>query len=300
LGCDTGVELAQNVSQRQSLSIVSVLSKAGIEASAVSGKGAGGRFSIYVDKKNYARATSVLVENGLPAEEDDPVGAMLEGSSFLPQSRLMEGLRAERAQALEIEQHLAALPNVTGAKVLLRTVPNGAISERGVSVLLFVVKDSVAKFDKAFIEQHVGAMFPDVRLDRLKVSIVEDEQSKKGVAGAVSVSPSTTVGSSLPVKGGAGIEAGRVPFLWLWTVNEHQYTGAAALVLLFFLISGGVGAAVGIWWMSYLGAQIRRDESKLPGLPSRKTETAPRGGEKGSMLDEKSITGTRRISGGGK
>jgi type III secretory pathway lipoprotein EscJ len=52
LGCDSGIELAQNVSQRQSLAIVSVLSKAGIEASAVGGKGSNGRFSIYVDKKN--------------------------------------------------------------------------------------------------------------------------------------------------------------------------------------------------------------------------------------------------------
>ena len=300
LGCDTSIELAQNVSQRQSLSIVSVLSKAGIEASAVSGKGAGGRFSIYVDKKNYAKATSVLVENGLPAEEEESVGALLEGSSFLPQSRLMEGLRADRALALQIEQHLEALPNVTGAKVLLRTVPNGAISERGVSVLLFVAKDAATKFDKEFVEQHVETMFPDLRLDRFKVSIVEDEQSKKVIDGAGSVLPTTASGSGIPAKDlNQQTDIGRVPFLWLWTVKEHEYTGAAALVLLFFLLSGIVGAAVGIWWMSYLGAQIRREEPKLPGLPSRKAEGSSRGGEKTIILDEKSVTGTRRITGGG-
>jgi type III secretory pathway lipoprotein EscJ len=298
-GCDTRIELAQNVSQRQSLSIVSVLSKAGIEASAVSGKGAGGRFSIYVDKKNYARATSVLVENGLPAEEEESIGAMLEGSSFLPQSRLMEGLKADRALALQIEQHLEVLPNVTGAKVLLRTVPNGAISERGVSVLLFVVKDSVSKFDKQFIEQHVETLFPDLRLDRFKVSIVEDPQSRKPTDVSTEAFPSTVIGSSVPVKDVTPqAESGRVPFLWLWTVNESQYTHAAALVLFFFLISGVVGAAVGIWWMSYLGAQIRTEQPKLPGLPARKAEPPARGGARGAIPDDKSVTGTRRISGG--
>ena len=90
----------------------------------------------------------------------------------------------------------------------------------------------------------------------------------------------------------------QVPFLWIWSVKEQQYTNAAALVLLFFLISGVVGAAVGIWWMSYLSAQIRKDDNKLPGLPSRKTEKSSRGGETGSILDERSVTGNRRITGG--
>jgi hypothetical protein len=206
----------------------------------------------------------------------------------------MEGLRVDRALALQIQQHLESLPDVNGAKVLVRTVPNGAISERGVSVLLFVVKDAAAKFDKQFVEQHVETMFPDLRLDRFKVSIVEGGAQVHSV---VDVTPPPTVGSGNEVK--VVSETGRVPFLWLWTVKELQYTGAAALVLLFFLISGVVGAAVGIWWMSYLSAQIRKDDPKLPGLPARKADKSARVGEKGSVLEERSVTGTRRITGGG-
>jgi type III secretory pathway lipoprotein EscJ len=299
LGCGSDTELAQNISQRQSLLIVSVLSKAGITASTVSGQGSSGRFSIYVDKKDYARATSVLVENGLPGEEEQSLGDLLEGSAFLPQSRLVEALRIDRALAIEIQQHLESLPNVTGTKVLVRTVPNGAISERGVSVLLFVAKDATSKIDKQFVEQHVETMFPDVRLDRLKVSVVEGMQSNKiGAGEGPEMSPVPAAG---PVGGGAGsieMSPPQVPFLWIWSVKEQQYTNAAALVLLFFLISGVVGAAVGIWWMSYLSAQIRKDDNKLPGLPSRKTEKSSRGGETGSILDERSVTGNRRITGG--
>ena len=322
-GCDSRSELAQNVSQRQSLLIVSVLSKAGIEAAAQSGQGANGRFSIYVDQQNYARATSVLVESGLPAEEEQSLGELLQGSTFLPQTRLMENLRIDRALGLEIQDHLEALPYVTGAKVLVRTVPNGSINERGLSVLLFVEKGATTRqavtgqpdkvlVDKAFVEQHVETMFPDLRLDRFKVSILEGAQSNKAVDGrGANIDPAVTERAILA--GTIGEEGKtedknitRVPFLWLWTVKESQYATAAGVVLLFFLISGVVGADVTIWWMSYLSAHIRSsttrtEDPRLPGLSSKKSDKQQaRSGDKGNVLEDKSVTGTRRITGSGR
>jgi type III secretory pathway lipoprotein EscJ len=293
-GCDSRIELVRNISQKQTLVIVSVLSKVGIQASTRSDSDGSkeGRFSILIYKRDYGSASQILVEHGLPEEEGQSLGDLLEVSTFLPQTRMMEGLRIDRALSLEIEDHFNALPGIVGCKVLVRSVPHTAVNERGVSVMIFTKDDPTKKetIDTEFVNQHLKTMFPDLPLERFKVSVINVKSDKSSAEGY-------NVGynaNSIPVATSNSHKG--VSFLWLWNVEEENYLLAALCVILFFLVAGVVGAAVGIWWISYLAAHIRAEGTRMPVVSGKENEKS-RGVERDRNIDDSSVTGTRRIMG---
>jgi type III secretory pathway lipoprotein EscJ len=269
-GCESRIDLTQGVSQRQSLQIVSVLSKHGINGIAKSGQGNGKGVTISVPSPDYARATTVLFENGLPAEDEQSISDLLETSSFLPQTRLIEALRVDRALSLEIREHLMALAGVFEVKVMVRSDPYGTIDDRGVSVLVFTKESyDAARVDRAVVEQHVATSFPDLRRDRLTISVMP----AKEVISSLTDNSKANKNFVTNAKGNV-LEADKnIPqvgnlksFLGLWYVEGHSYLLAAGIVVLFFIVSIVVGIGLAFWWEKLTRTRVQKVSNSFQSL----------------------------------
>ena len=115
-------ELINGVDSRQSIEIVVVLNRAGINAERTKQfKGRSESFFVTVDNDNYARALEVLHEYGLPRRNQEELDNITRSSGIAPDAVGMGALRREIALSLQVEKLLLAFPGVVDARVIIRS-----------------------------------------------------------------------------------------------------------------------------------------------------------------------------------
>ena len=121
--CACGREqIATELTLKQANEIVAVLSEHGL-VSLVKAAGRGGSsFAVEVDESDYTYAVTLIHSYQLPKEETESFKDLTDKRGFLPNSKSLEAVRLDRAQALDLEEKLSVLPSIAEVKVILRSL----------------------------------------------------------------------------------------------------------------------------------------------------------------------------------
>lgn len=236
-------QLVQDVSQNQALEIVSELSQRNITSEAQKQQGIGGSYQVVVAPEDYNRSVTILHSLGLPGKEEVSVSDLLKSSSFLPQSRTMEGIKIDRALSIELESHLSKIPGVVEADVFVRTVSDGLEKKRALSVV--VSHEKGVEVPRNLVLMHLNKTFPDISDAHIMLSVLPIKSRKEGVS-----APMITGGKS---KGKTRtLKSGRVPFLVFFEVEKPSYFTAAMFVVGFIVLLCLFGMVVGYTYAEWV------------------------------------------------
>ncbi len=258
-GCDN-VPIAEDISQAQAREVIAVLSQQGIEGTFSRKRNGVGSFFVEVPSKDFSSAIRILHARGIPDSSSEEVLSTLSTNSFLPDSRLVEGMRLDFARALQLETLLENLPDIVSAKVMLRlhsreaskqTSVKGAEglvpAEQGVSVVLRV-KDA-DRSPRAEIQELIRSIVPELNPEKIHLAIFTDESVEQ-------------VESITPPRG-SDIEYSEMFFGWKVATEDYP---AIALSLLGTIMLVAVAGVMGGYWFSVIIRGPRRD--RRPSLDS--------------------------------
>lgn len=251
-GCSTD-PVAEDLSQMQATKIVATLSQAGIPAQAGHESGAKGRYAVSVKHQWYNEAVNIIHERGLSKPEEMSFAESIAARGFLPNSREIEALRIDRAQAAEIEELIRVLPPVQQVRVIVR---RASVSEGGSPAVTVVVEtkesSTIAPPD---LQPIVLKAIPGVLPENVSISIVSGQ-------------------AVLPVNKVDGVQSaeGRTmyiplsPFLGYWRVADGDVSGLSLALLIVLLVIGAIGAFIGYWY-GYLQQTRMIVDTSLPEIP---------------------------------
>ena len=114
-------QVISDVDQKQANEIVASLGSHGISSIAQTERSSKGKYTVEVDKGNYALAVTLLHELGLPKEATPSFRDLTEQKGFLPNSREIESARLDYALGVEIEEKLKSVGGIDSVKVLVRS-----------------------------------------------------------------------------------------------------------------------------------------------------------------------------------
>lgn len=252
-GCDS-VPIAEDISQAQAREVVAVLSEQGIDGIFHRKRNGVGSFFVEVSSKDFPAAVRILHEKGIPESSSEEVLATLSKSSFLPDSRLVEGVRLDFVRAMQLEGLLENFPDVISAKVMLRLHLRDAAkqsggrdresvtgAEQGASVVLRVKDASL--IPRAEIEKLLHSIVPELEPEKIHLAIFTHESAKQDVEREPLAGPH--------------IEYSELFFGW--KVAKEDYP-AIALSLLGTILLVGIAGVMGGYWFGVLvrGPRDRR------------------------------------------
>lgn len=252
-GCDT-VPIAEDISQAQAREVVAVLSEQGIEGIFRRKRNGVGSFFVEVSSKDFPAAVRILHEKGIPESSSEEVLATLSKSSFLPDSRLVEGMRLDFARAMQLEGLLENFPDIISAKVMLRLHVRAVTKhssgkeresvtgvEQGASIVLRVKDASL--IPRSEIEKLLYSIVPELEPEKIHLAIFTDDSAKQDVTKAPMASPP--------------IEYSELFFGWKVATEDYP---AIALSLLGTILLVAVAGVMGGYWFGVLvrGPRDRR------------------------------------------
>lgn len=244
-GCDS-VPIAEDISQAQAREVVAVLSEQGIEGVFHRKRNGVGSFFVEVSSKDFPAAVRILHEKGVPESSSEEVLATLSKSSFLPDSRLVEGMRLDFARALQLESLLENFPDIITAKVMLRLHPREASrqssgkdresstgAEQGASVVLRVKDASL--IPRSEIEKLLHSIVPELEPEKIHLAIYTDDSAKQAGAREPVVDPH--------------IEYSELFFGWKVATEDYP---AIIMSLLGTILLVAVAGVMGGYWFGVL------------------------------------------------
>ena len=257
-GCDN-VPIAEDISQAQAREVVAVLSEQGIEGSFRRKRNGVGSFFVEVSSKDFPTAVRILHEKGIPESSSEEVLSTLSKSSFLPDSRLVQGMRLDFARALQLEGLLENFPDVISAKVMLRlhvgenSQRSGgkqresfASTEKGASVVLRVRDESL--IPRSEIEKLLHSIVPELEPEKIHLAIFTQNASQRDIAREPLASPHTEYSE----------------LFFGWKVATEDYP-AIALSLLGTILLVAVAGVMGGYWF---GVLLRNPRDRRTALDS--------------------------------
>lgn len=255
LGCET-VPVAEDIPQTQATEVVAALTANGIAARAARTSSNKDKYSVSVEKEDYSPAVTILSEQGLLKKPEPTFSDLIAQQGLLPNSREIEALRFDRAQAAQLEEMLQAHPSVAAIRAVVRSSSPGAI-EAPPSVSIVIQKRPGTELAAETISAIVAKALPLIPLENIMVSI--SEKAPERVASDVE---------------GAYREKGRVlnvplvPFLFGWRVPRDDYNGLALTLVGFLILVISLGAMVG-YWLGYYQQARQLFDNEAPENPFR-------------------------------
>jgi type III secretory pathway lipoprotein EscJ len=244
--CETS-EVVRDLSQKQALEVVAVLSASGISAVSEKQKGSGAAFSVNVPSSDYQQATVILHQANLPSEDEfnQIIGS---SSGFFPSSRVLENLKIDKALSVQLQEHLAALPGVYSVDAVVHSnLPNNS---KGVSLILTVNPESGPS--ERDLRNHLISVIPELSLNGVSLSVIPmslaEAQKKNEERRGLKLTAEKNISSN-------------VSFLWFATINPRNYWKATALLLSMLLVVMIAGIFIGLWWLSIGKAVFSRQKS---------------------------------------
>lgn len=250
-GCDS-IPIAEDISQAQAREVVAVLSQQGIEGTFHRKRNGVGSFLVEVPSKDFPSAVRILHEKGIPESSSEEVLSTLSKGSFLPDSRLVEGMRIDFARALQLEGLLENFPDVISAKVMLRLHARDTLkqsgakqregvigAERGASVVLRVKDASLTP--RSEIEKLLHSIVPELEPEKIHLAIFTDESGKQDAVREPLTTPD--------------VEYSELFFGWKVATEDYP---AIALSLLGTILLVAVAGVMGGYWFGFI-VRVSRD-----------------------------------------
>ena len=115
-------DIVTNVSPRESVEILVLLRRAGIQAKRVASNNSSSvKYKIQVDDVNYKNALEILYEYGLPRKSDDSLDNILKNKRFIPSSPDEINFKVDHLLGMQIERLLNVLPGVIEVRAVVRS-----------------------------------------------------------------------------------------------------------------------------------------------------------------------------------
>lgn len=261
--CNT-VPVSENISQKQAIEIVAVLSKNGVSAAAAKDSSGRAKYTVEVRRDQYSQAISLLQMNSLPAPEEPSFSDLIAQRGILPNSREIESLRLDRAMAAELEEALQAHPSVAAVKVIVRQNSLAENPKPGVSAVIRLKPGTEIDVEavKAVIQKTVpGASPEDISVEARVFSQNQAVLANEGVQNVA----------------GEVIRRPLVHFLWIWSIPEDDYNGAVLSLIGLSILVALVGGFVGYWYAYDQHAKTLFQTGQLEGPQASLALERPRG-----------------------
>jgi type III secretory pathway lipoprotein EscJ len=242
-------ELVKDLSQKQAIEVVAELSNNQISAKALQQTGAGAKFYVTVPNNLYLDSVKILSLRNLPNESEQNLDNLLGGQGLLPQSRVIEAIRVDRALAVEIENQLNALPGVSSAKALVRTTSLGNEGRSKGVALIVVHNPKKSNLTYESLLKQLSVIFPDVSSERIKLELLEDKTNLVNQDSAL-----ISMGKSVN-------DLDLVNFLWFAKIDRSKYITTSIIFLALMLSVGAVGAFFGYIYSQYVGGMFEKKSS---------------------------------------
>lgn len=255
VGCET-VPVAEDIPQVQATEVVAALTANGIAARATRTSSNKDKYSVSVEKEDYSPAVTILSEQGLLKKPEPTFSDLIAQQGLLPNSREIEALRFERAQAAQIEEMLQAHPAVATVRAIVRTSSTGS-KESPPSASIVIQKRQGVELLPESISSIVAKALPIIPSENIKVSISEKapERAASDVLGAYR-------------EGARVLNVPLVPFLFGWRVPRDDYNGLALALVGFLVLVIALGALVG-YWLGYYQQARQLFDHEAPENPLR-------------------------------
>ena len=251
--CKT-VSVQDGISQKQANQIVAVLHNYGIAAVASKERGGRGNYSVTVNTRQYSEAVSILAEEGLPGEPHISFRELVAQRGLLPNSREIESLRLDHAIAVQIEDALRNFPQISAAKVVVRSHSIGPEQDPSVSVVIQTVPGT--KIEGPELVKVVSNAVPEVDIEKISISL---EESLKAASIRVQEGVANVNGNVVRVP--------LVPFLIGWRVPKDDYVDLALALVVFLVAMAFLGVVCGYWYATYKYSRefsIREIPERIP------------------------------------
>ncbi|MCB0345646.1 MAG: hypothetical protein KDD66_11050 [Bdellovibrionales bacterium] len=168
-------ELIDNLSQRESIEVLSLLNQSGIHAERQkNSRGSESKYTIYVSNGDKQQATDVLHRYGFPREVEESVESLTRQHGFVPNPAQLNEVRLDRALAAELERLLGAVSGVVDAKVIVRSnlATDGDESKPRASVVVrYVSSAGKQPFTDDQVREMVANSVPGLSADSVTVSV---------------------------------------------------------------------------------------------------------------------------------
>ncbi len=218
-------QVISDVDQKQANEIVASLGSHGISSIAQTERSSKGKYTVEVDKGNYALAVTLLHELGLPKEATPSFRDLTEQKGFLPNSREIESARLDYALGVEIEEKLKSVGGIDSVKVLVRSnLIKGGV-EPSASV---IISSSIStSLDPKQITDLIALMVPGLTPQRIAVWIHNVD------------SKSVAIGNEgIDNQNGVVVNRMLVPFLKYFKVADGDAKPLAGAFLLVMVLAG--------------------------------------------------------------
>lgn len=222
-------KIAENVTQYQAHQIISHLNRQGISATTEAAIGAKDRYSISVDSSDRLVAIDLISSTNLLPKPGSDFNELTKAQGFLPNSRAVENLRIDHAIALELEELLGQLPEVSQAKAIVRL--NYLEDQQTPMVSLSLVVENKELVDQAQLISVIQKSVPGVSQENIVIML----NSKVSTSSVYEVTGIQKDGTRL-------VPVSLVPFLfWRVPAGTEKELGMSLLVILILI---GIAAYV--------------------------------------------------------
>lgn len=170
----SGQELYRDVNEREANEMISVLMRAGIDASKSPGEK--GTFTVHVAESEFAQAVDILRQNGLPREDFASLGTVFEKEGFTSSS-LAERARLVFGLSQELSNTISQFDGVIEARVHL-SMPeadalSGVANPSSASVFVKYREGMDLPAQTAAIKSLVTNSIEGLEYDRVSVAMTE-------------------------------------------------------------------------------------------------------------------------------
>ena len=234
-GC-ADVPVAQDLDQAQANQIVASLHDRGIAAEASRQTGAGGKYQVQVKRGDYSAAIAIMRDQNLPSPNKISLDELLASRGLVPNTREIEIMRLERAQAADIEETLENNPAVISARLVVRTKTLSDESQSVTpSVAAVVLLRPETSLDRQQVLDIIARAVPGVSPDQITLLFYTAEQDER-------------IYEAEGAYHDEGKRIVRMPltrFLWFWRVPEDEYNGLALVVFGMVVVVLVIGLSIG-------------------------------------------------------
>jgi len=188
-------ELITNVGVEDSIDTLVLLSQSGIDAKRErTSKGSQERFTIYVSSTDYLDGLKIIREYGLPRKDVETFEQLTEPNALVPNMPAISELRADRALAVQLERHLAALPGVVHVTAMVRasaaqnpfsfSASSGAAKTNATAsiIIRYAADGDELPFDMEEVRKIVTRSVSGLAVEEIEITPVKVELSTKGGA----------------------------------------------------------------------------------------------------------------------
>lgn len=168
-------ELIDNLSQRDSIEVLSVLNQAGVRAEREKrSRGSSSLYTIYVSAGDKQQATELLHRFGFPREDAESVEELTRQHGFVPNPAQLNDVRLDRALAAELERLIGAVNGVVDARAIVRS--NLFSAEKGDSpkasvVVRYISSAGKQPFTNSQVQEMVANSVPGLKPQDVVVSV---------------------------------------------------------------------------------------------------------------------------------